>query len=348
MKPAVKSTPAKTKPAVSVVQLWFGENQSMLAVELTRWVDEFRKKYPQAVVTKLGYDKGAEAELTQQLHQAVWGGGLFAERRLVLARDFLKAEAKGELASEVTRCVEDCPPGTVLVLAEVGKLPAAKPLVRSLKALGEKEKITLREFAPLTEHELAAWVETRAKQEGGRFAPGVARLLVARVGDDVLSLSQEVAKLVAYRGQAEVRAVDLDTLVAPKLRDDVFAFLDAVGRRDLAAASAALTRQFSLGTSPQSLVGLLAWHLRVLASVRQALDGARAKPSPRELAAALKLHPFVVSKALQQIPYFSRERIAWLYQELADLDLKLKSTSVSPQALFSVFLGKLANLSVVK
>ena len=320
----------------------------MLALELERWVEEFRKKYPGALVTKLEYEKGEDAARAQAFHQAVYGGGLFAERRLVIARGFLKADSKGELAGEVRKFCQAPDAGTVLVLVEQDKLIWSKLFPKAMKELGDAGRLTLREFIPLAVTELERWVATRARQEGGKFGTGVARLLVAHVGGNIQTLAHEVAKLVAYRAGAEITAADIDHLVSPMVRDDVFAFIDAVGRRDLGGASKILTDQFNLGTSPQSLVGLLAWHFRVLASVRDALDRTQGKPTPRELAAELKLHPFVVAKALQHIPYYSATRIAGLYDELATLDLKLKSTRIDPQILFTVFLSKLASLSVAR
>lgn len=329
-----------------MVQLWYGDDQAMLGLELARWVQEFHRKYPGAVVTKLGYAKGSEAELAQQFHQASYGGGLFADRRLVVAHGFLKAEPKGELAAEVRSFCESLPASTVVLFTEGERVVWSKSLAKLMREQADGGSVTIREFIPLSAPELEHWVVARATQEGGRLSPGVARLLVARVGGNVQSLAQEIAKLVSYRADAEVVVADIDMLVTAKVQDDVFVFLDAVGRRDLAGASVALANQFNVGTSPQSLVGLLAWHLRVLASVRDALDRASGKPTARELAVDLKLHPFVVSKALQQIPYYSSERITILYQELSVLDVQLKSARVDPQALFSVFLSRLASLRI--
>lgn len=339
-----KKTTSDKLEAAAVVQLWYGADQPMLTLELDRWVNEFKKKYPQAPVTKLEYDKGGEAELAESLHQAAWGAGLFADRRLLVARGILKAEAKGMLAGEVKQLLENAPSGTVALLVEGDKITWSKPLAKQAKELAEQNKVVLREFSPLSILELERWVLARAKQDGGQLGQAVAKLLVAQVGGNVQALAQEVSKLTAYRGTNEVLASDIDRLVSRTIRDDVFAFLDAVGRRDLKLATQLLQDQFSLGTSPQSLVGLLAWHMRVLASVRDALDHTKGKPTARELATDLKLHPFVVTKALQQIPYFSAERVAALYGELSELDIKLKSTRVDAQVLFSVFLGRLAGL----
>ncbi len=336
-----KSSSAK----VSAIQVWYGENQSLLTLEVARWREEFAKRHPQATITRLEYTVAEAAEFAGELHQAAYGGGMFADKHLVVVYDVLRAEPKGEVVELVKTLCKEPPEGLFLLLVETEKVAWSKPLPAALKKL---EGITLREFTNLSPVKLEAWVMARAKLEGGVVPPSVARLLVALIGNDFFKLAQEVAKLVAYRGGGEVKASDLDLLVTSTLQDDVFVFVEAVGRRDMKAATAALTRQFNQGVSPQQLVGLLGWQLRVLTGVRLALDAATGRPSAKDLADTLGLHPFVVTKALQQIPYYSADRLAWLYGELSDLDVALKTSSADPEALFGLFLSKLATLSVVK
>ncbi|MBI5466387.1 MAG: DNA polymerase III subunit delta [Candidatus Kerfeldbacteria bacterium] len=336
-----------TKSKGTPVQVWYGSNQSLLQLELARWREEFRKRHPQALVTRLEYESKNEDDLLRQVHQAASGGGLFAQARLLVLEGFIKAEAKGELARLLKTLLENTPAGTFIIIIEGAKL-SAKGLVSAVRDLAKEEKITLREFIDLSLQETEKWLLARAKAGNGKLPVQVARLLVAQVGNDFYRLDQEVAKLVAYRGQAEIRVSDLDLLVSGQVPEDVFALVESIGRRDFVKAHKVLEQQFSLGVSPQSLVGLLGWHLRVLTGIRLALDEGGAKLSARELAQQLGFHPFVVSRALQQIPYYSTERLAWLYRELSDLDVRLKQASVDPSVLFSAFLGKLATLRLGK
>ena len=344
----VKKAPVSKDKKAASIQVWYGANQSLLTLELRHWHEEFSKRHPGAVFTRLTYEAKAEAELAQNVHQAAYGGGLFSDKRLVVLEGFFKAEAKGKLVEELKKILAEPPTGVFLVLIETGKVAWSKPLPTFVREQEQEGKLTVREFADLAPLELESWIMARGKSVGGKFTPPVARLLAAMVGGDFLQLEQEIAKLTAYRQGAEVKAADLDLLVRGKMQDDVFALVEAIGRRDFVRAQQVLQNQFALGTSPQSLVGLLAWHLRVLTGVRSVLDSGKGKRSSRELGQELGLHPFVVSRALQQIPYYSMERLTWLYGELSELDVKLKSTRVDSQTLFSVFLGKLATLRLGK
>lgn len=337
---STKNTPTKE---VSVVQIWYGENQSLLAFELTYWRDEFRKRHPKASLTDLQFKKGEEAELAREFNQAVWGGGLFAQEKLVIARGFLQADGKSALAEVIKKACGETPAGIYLLFIEGEKVSWSKTLPSDLQKLSADSKITTREFNYLPASEVEKWVMNKAKLLGAVMPPTVARLLISLVGEDYFRLFNEIGKLSAYARGGEIKVPDIDLLVTPILREDTFAFTDAIGRRDYAGALSALKNQLELGSSPQSLVGMLAWHMRVLASVRNHLDVIATKLSARDMAQTLGLHPFVVTKALQQIPYYSRERLAWLYEEMMNLDWKLKTSAQDPEVLFTIFLGKMAN-----
>jgi len=330
----------------SPIQLWYGDNKSMIQLEVQSWVDLFRDKYPQAKIVKLNYKVSEAGELLRDLNQAARGGGFFATKKLVILTDFLKVETKTDLSDLLKQLVASLPEDLVLLLIETGKVAWSKGLGATIKNAAEEKQVTLREFKNLDSSELEKWIEARVKKEGGKMASGVARLLSALVGNDFVKLTNEISKLVHYRQGADIRAVDLDTLVTSTMPEDIFVFIEAVGKRDFTAANVALEKQLAQDTSPQQIVAMLGWQLRVLMSVRTALDNTNSRPQARELAEGLGLHPYVVTKALQQIPYYSKGRLVQLYDDLSTLDVKLKSSRQSPKVLLAWFLGKLASLKV--
>ncbi len=342
----IKANISNSKSTVSAVQLWSGDNQSLLTLEAARWRGEFRKRHPQAILVRLEYEKKQADELERSLQQAVWGGGLFSEKKLVELTGFLQADGKSGLAAKVLALVETLPLGVFVVFIETDKILWSKNLPAAFKKLVMAGKVAVREFNDLSSAELEKWISWQFKQQGVSVSPLVARQLGAMVGNNFSKLAQEIAKLVAYRYGSEIKIEDVNLLVESDLKDDTFVLLTAVAKRDLAATTNALAQQFRQDVSPQQLVGMLAWHLRTLMSVRQALDSSPVKLSAKQLAEATGLHPFVINKLLQQIPYYSAKKIAWLYAELSDLDIKLKTSRVEPEARFGWFLSKLATLSI--
>lgn len=83
-----------------------------------------------------------------------------------------------------------------------------------------------------------------AAAEGLAFAGGVAEKFVAVVGTDSRSLMSEMKKMRTYLGPKakKIEAKDIDAVTSPGAKDEpeIWAVTDAIGRRDAAAAIAAL------------------------------------------------------------------------------------------------------------
>ena len=88
-----------------------------------------------------------------------------------------------------------------------------------------------------------------AGEVGLKFAPGVAEKFVSVVGADSRSLMSELGKMRDYLGgeSSEITAADVESVTSPGfgVEAEVWDVTDAIGRRDLAAALAAL-RKFEL------------------------------------------------------------------------------------------------------
>ena len=85
-----------------------------------------------------------------------------------------------------------------------------------------------------------------AAAEGLSFAPGAAERFVATVGSDCGSIANEVVKLREYLGgeRKVVEPGDVDAISSPGtgIEPEVWSLMDAIGRRNLAAALDALRR----------------------------------------------------------------------------------------------------------
>lgn len=83
-----------------------------------------------------------------------------------------------------------------------------------------------------------------AAAEGLAFTAGVAEKFVAVVGTDSRSLMSEMKKMRTYLGPKakKIEAKDVDAVTSPGAKDEpeIWAVTDAIGRRDAAAAIAAL------------------------------------------------------------------------------------------------------------
>ena len=337
-----KKLPTSKTTKAPAIHFWFGDNQSLLQVELKRWQEEFKKRHPESLVETL--ERGQE-NLLPSLQTALANTGLFSQTKLVIL--FNMAKNQDDVAEYLETALVKLPAGIFVVIIEQTKPKATNQLIKKLKKLTAEDAAMTKEFNWLAPKELEQWIIAKAKVMGSKISSTNANMLAGLVGNNFLQLEQEINKLAANANYKEISYDAISTLVPQTITDDVFAVIDAIGRRDFKQAIKKLEDQFVSDVSPQNLIGTLAWHLRTLWQVRQYLD-THNRATSRQIADDLKIHPYVASKTLAQIPYYSENRLQHLYQELSDLDNKLKSTKLSAPALFSLFISRLASNSLVK
>src|SRR5947209_7994320 len=130
---------------------------------------------------------------------------------------------------------------------------------------------------------LAEWCRRHASAEHKKqLVVAAAQLLVDLVGPDMGLLSQEIAKLAVYAGDAARIAVeDVDRLVGNNRAENTFRIFDLIGKGDVAGALALLDRLLGQGEEPLRLLGAFGWQLRRLA------QAARLNAQGKPLASAL-------------------------------------------------------------
>jgi DNA polymerase III subunit delta len=208
-------------------------------------------------------------------------------------------------------------PGAVLALIAEDALKNA-----ALVTLCEKQGQVLQFDVPKPAN-LHAWVRREFERRGATADAEAARALVEICGEDVVGLSGEVDKLVAWAAGEAISRRDVEELAAGGREAAAWALTDAWGARNLpallAACELALERKepFALAVGLASHVG------RVRAAQALAEEGMRSK----EVAARLKIKEFPARKALSHAEKYSREELDAALVRLADLDAALKGAS---------------------
>jgi DNA polymerase III subunit delta len=213
-------------------------------------------------------------------------------------------------------------PGTVLALVGEG-LKADGPLGKAVKKAG-----TVLAF-DTPKRKLHEWVADQFARRRAHADPAASRALVELVGDDPDALAGEIDKLVTWAAGETITEADVHALAAGRAETAAYAITDAWGRRDLAAALAAVESLFERSPHPRArelprLAGMLASHVgRVRACQALAAEGVR----PRDAAARLKVHPFVAEKAFGHARNFTVDELRSATVRLAELDHALKGGS---------------------
>jgi DNA polymerase-3 subunit delta len=224
--------------------------------------------------------------------QAAGSLPFLSAKRMVIVRDLI-ATTKKDGESAWTELFGRVPDSTILVLWETAepKTLKKKSLYKSLVGLAE---VHVYPFPALEGAALQKWTAERVKMLGGEILPDALRELCDRVGPDLWQMSNEIAKLVSTQKQIDKRLVV--EVVRASFEGDVFAFVDAVSRKDPNAVTRFLTNEREAGASDFQLLAMLARQIRILLAARWLLDHT-SRATHTDLAREFDIHPFVAQKA---------------------------------------------------
>ncbi len=254
-----------------------------------------------------------------------------ADRRLVIVEGLLtRLASRGEgralpawqkeYLEGLTQYLTHLPETTRLVFVEDKAISKNNPVHRLALA---DERGHVKEFKPPQKEKLNRWIEERVRKKGGRINSAAVEELAAFVGNDLRLLDQEIEKLVTYvDGARPISEDDVRLLVSYVQGANVFEMVDALGQRNAQRAAQLLHQLLDEGEHPLALLGMIVRQFRILIQVKELTEGGL---SQQKMASQLRLHPFVVKKAVRQAMNFSLEQLEAIYRKLLETDVAIKT-----------------------
>jgi DNA polymerase-3 subunit delta len=190
---------------------------------------------------------------------------MMASRRVVQIKDFGKLRESDEeaLMRYVTRPVES---SVMIFIAD--DLDKRRKLSKTLL-----DVCAAIEFAPLSDTELAEWAKKRLKELKAQTDERTLHQIVALVGSDVRTLSNELEKLAtAALGSGLISMEMVDTLVGRSRELSNFELADHLIARNRQRALQTLQRLLDDGAEPVMLIGLIGSNYRRLALAKELMS----------------------------------------------------------------------------
>lgn len=280
-----------------------GSNGFLLKAELKRLVDLFVVEF-----SDLGLDRidGEEVEY-DRIRESLESLPFLASKKLVV----LRAPSANKEFVEKTEQLLGALSETTDVIIHEPKLDKRSSYYKYLKKNTE-----FREFNELDNYGLAKWLFVQAD-----ISQSDAKYLVERVGASQQLLSNELAKLVTYNPKVSRESIDL--LSEPNPQSTIFELLDSVFAGDSKRTMRLYGEQRANKVEPQQIVALLVWQLHILAVLTTAGDR-----SDAQIASEAKISPYVIGKSRNISRKLTFAKLKTLIHELADLDLRLKTTAI--------------------
>ncbi len=267
-----------------------------------------------------------------------------SDKRMVIVRGllgWLTRKGAGKVGKDaLARLEEDLPnlpDYTRLLLVERGAVKANNKI---LKLAQSHERGLVRVFdAP---KDPTDWIIKRAKNTYNTTIDSrVAVALAAVIGDDLRRAGNELIKLVSFLGAGGTITEDDVAALTPYVPEaNIFKMVDSIAEGRGKVALELLHRLMrDKKQDAFSLFGMIVRQFRLLTMAKAHLDDGGA---PSEVAAVLKVRPFVAQNINRQAKMFKMEDLENIYHALHDLDLKMKTGQMQPEIALDVFIASVA------
>lgn len=271
---------------------------------------------PENSVARLDAAEVEPAELATSLRSQ----GLFSERQVIVIRDLLQVRSADE-AAIVTDGLDSANPEAVIVFAEYGNPDKRRSAFKQLVKLADKTW----DFPSMEEGEARRWATKYAAAQETTVSPGAVNKLVTDVGTDGWTLATELDKLATAADSVTEETVA--ALVTPDITGDIFALVDALGRRDTKSAMGSLTALLANGEPPLRIMAMIVRQYRILIAVHGYADQGMADGaiSGQLRASVGNVPPFVVAKTRRQVGLFTEAELRRNFEHLSDIDFEVKT-----------------------
>ena len=215
----------------------------------------------------------------------------FAERRLIVLENtgFLK-----NATPELAEYLKNMPETTYMIFVE-SELDKRGKLYKVIKEKGHIVELKRQDE------------KTLAKKEKLQMSEAAVRYLLAKTGNDMENLGQELEKLFCYcMNHTEITAADIDEICTTQIGNHIFDMVDAVAAKEQKKALDYYYDLLTLKEPPMRILYLLTRQFRILMEVKE-MD--RTGVPPKEIAAKVGIMPFLVGKYRAQAKAFTRKEL---------------------------------------
>ena len=237
------------------------------------------------------------------------------------------------------------PSKTVIVIVFSGKIKKNTSLFKFFSSLSPAVA-SLKELRYLKEKALFAWMDKKFLSQGKTAAPEAKIKLQELTGNDLRKVSNEIEKLITFVGDKKVIELDDVNQVSGWVKTFFeWEIADSLGKADFERSLIVLNNLFKEGVKPEYILGSMAKFFRdiFLAKLLLKEKSMDRKAIFKELRPHIheKFRNFYVAKFREffsLVEKFSMGDLNRVLAELEEVDLKMKTTSLTPQTLLESFL----------
>lgn len=309
------------------------------------------KDFVARIKQKMGTPENAEMNISRfpsteldldKLEQICSTVPFLAPRRVVILEGPSKLLSNEDDKERFFDLLRSVPESTALVLIEPidfrstrGRLPGkAAELVGFLE---EHPNAYLRRCEIPRGAQFVGWIEEHAKELEGTITQQAAQLLAEFVAEDLNVAHQEIEKLLAFVDyQRAIEVTDIEKLTPFYGQSDVFAMVDAIGKRESSEALR-LLRQLLGDEYPLYVLSMIIRQFRLLLLAKEAQN------TNQDVQQVLKVSPFITKKIVAQARNFNLSDLENIYRHLLEVDVNSKIGQDTLDVALESFVTQLTN-----
>lgn len=221
------------------------------------------------------------------------------------------------------------------ILWESKKFDKRLKLYRYIKSKGSVDEYDLLRYVSLK-----SWIQKYTKGKISMSSNSIDSLII-KVGNDqeqLTSILDNLIMLTRSDGRNMISRDDIEKFVDKTTEESIWEFIDAIGKRNKGRALYIIETLAREKKDFMMIIAMMARQLRILALTRYLKQIGKGHS---DIIKILKLHPFVVRKAIEDSQNFNLAQLAKLYNKLMHTDLVIKEGRFSDKLALDLFITAL-------
>ena len=297
-------------------------------------LDALIKDYINKIIKKENIDdinisKYNEDDLVSNIIEDARTISLFDDKKLIIVENELVFSSKKTIdTTELEQYVSNYNPNTILIF--VVKSDTVDTRRKLYKLIKEKGKI--EQFSKITN------INTYVKNlfDGYTINYNTINLFIKRVGNDLNNLSNEAEKIKIYKiNDKIITDKDIIDCTHEHIDINIFKFIDNIINKNKKESITTYKEMLKVGEEPIKIIVMLANQFRLMYQVKVLVSKGYTED---DIASLLNSKKYPVHLAIQKGYRYSSDILLKHLEELADLDIKIKSGDIDKNLALELFL----------
>ncbi len=341
-----------------MIIFFYGENDFKIKQKMQELQEKFIREVDASGQNIFKFE-GVSSKTDEILGQ-IGAGSLFSNKKMVLISDLIKSKQKNILKNILNYLEKNKINTSNDIYIFVEKNIKSKTTNNLIKIVSERETVLNKEekefynflvrqkysqeFKSYTQNELIDLIKKEFSAYDLKIAPKEIQLIIALNNNNAWNIYNEIKKIANFKiGQKtdqQISTADIEKIGSGIFTENIFIFTDAISVKNTKLAMKILEEQYLAGSEPDYILSMLLRQFKILLQIRELLD---LNYNSSKITSSIRLHPFIISKGINQAKNFDQKTIKSTINELAKIELANRSGQINIKTNLSLLVSKIRN-----